>query len=161
MCSIYILHCNHSSLRHCAVLFLFFYSPSSCFTHETRPISFQKPPGTVDKLPYDFNWACIKNLESSFLCCFKIGLRIFSIPVFTPSPILILEWSVTNSESVKFNNYLPFQLDSIHNETSVKKMHSCPAPLMSVSIIDGWSIKSSCWERDSNFGSRKDKQVSI
>src|ERR1700720_1273491 len=52
---IYIFHHNHSSLRHCTVLLLFFYSPGSCFPCETRPISLRKPPGTVDKPPDDFN----------------------------------------------------------------------------------------------------------
>ena len=44
---IYILHRNHSPLWHCTVLFLLFYSPSSCFIRETGSISFQKPPRTV------------------------------------------------------------------------------------------------------------------
>ena len=85
---IYVLHCNHSPLWHCTVLFLLFYSPSSCFTCETGPISFHKLPGTIDKLPYDFNWAHIKHLKSPLLGCHKICLWMFSIPVFTPSPVL-------------------------------------------------------------------------
>ena len=44
---IYILHRNHSPLWHCTVLFLLFYSLSSCLTPETGSISFQKPPRTV------------------------------------------------------------------------------------------------------------------
>jgi len=85
---IYIFHRNHSPFWHCTVLLLLFYSPGSCFPCETGPISLHKPSRTVNKPPDDFNWASIENLKSPHLGCCKICLWMFSIPVFTPSPVL-------------------------------------------------------------------------
>ena len=114
----YIFHHDHSSLQHFTVLLLLFYSPSSCFPWETRPISLRKPPRTVNKLPDDFNRASIKNLKSPLLGCCKICLWMFSIPVFTPSPVLN---SIISRILLNLIDYcLPSQLGSVHNEILVK-----------------------------------------
>jgi hypothetical protein len=115
---IYIFHRNHSPLQHFTVLLLLFYSPGSHFPHETRPISLHKPPRTVNKPPDDFNQASIKNLKSPLLGCCKICLWMFSIPVFTPSPVLNSIMSRILSNLIDY--YLPSQLGSAHNEISVK-----------------------------------------
>ena len=70
---IYIFHCNHSPLQHCAVLLLLFYSPGSCFPCKTSLISLHKPPRMVNKLPDDFNQASIKNLKSHSLAAVKFA----------------------------------------------------------------------------------------
>jgi hypothetical protein len=115
---IYIFHCNHSPLRHRAVLLLLFYSPGSRFPCKTSPISLHKPPRTVNKPPDDFNRASIENLKSPLLGCCEICLWVFSIPVFTPSPVLnnIMSRILLNL----IGYHLPSQLGSVHSETLAK-----------------------------------------
>jgi len=125
---------HHRALRNRTMPLLLANCPRSSFARQRHSVSIHKPPGTIDELPNDINWARVERSQCCLLCIVKCLLLNF--------PISVLEsWPIPNTEgwsSVQWNLVLIKLTISIGSSSQWnfgRNIHSWPASLIAMFLF--------------------------